>query len=309
MTYLGTLFNFNYLSRGQALIESLKRNFYGRFHLFVLCLDKETHDYLRKKDYQSVELVLIDEIESFYPELIIAKGNRSLVEYYFTLSPVFPLYILETFKISQITTMDADIFFFSNPEQLFKEIEKHSISITSHNFSNDLVYKEVYGKYNVSFQSFKNNSEGLECLNKWKEHCLEWCYDTLEDNRFADQKYLNKWPDLYKDLFEINLSGAGIAPWNLERYLKENLEGEAKFKNRIIFYHFHQLRFVSNNIVDLGLKDYITVVNRIVLNKIYRPYIKKVLKNKNCQDDNISRNNVKLISAKQAFNSENGFFY
>ena len=127
---------------------------------------------------------MIDEVESFYPELIIAKRNRSLVEYYFTLSPVFPLYILETYKISQITTMDADMFFFSNPEPLFNEIEKYSISIMRHNFSEGLIYKEIYGKYNVSFQSFKNNEEGLQCLRKWKEQCIEWCYDTLEENKY-----------------------------------------------------------------------------------------------------------------------------
>jgi hypothetical protein len=149
----------------------------------------------------------------------------------------------------------------------------------------------------------------LECLMKWKDQCIEWCYDSLEDNRFADQKYLNNWPDLYKDLFEIKIAGSGVAPWNLDKYLKENLEGKAKFKNRIIFYHFHQLRFVGKNIIDLGLSDYLTGVNKIILNKIYRPYIKKVLKNKNYQDDKISRNNITLISAKQAFNTENGFFY
>ena len=100
--------------------------------------------FLEKKDYEFVTPVLIDKVESYYPELLNAKRNRTLVEYYFTLSPVFPLYILETYKISQITTMDADIFFFSNPEPLFKEIEKHSISITPHNFSENLIYKEVY---------------------------------------------------------------------------------------------------------------------------------------------------------------------
>ena len=309
MTQLGTLFNISYLNRGLALIESLKKHYNGRFQLFILCLDRETHNYLKNENYKFVQLILIDEIESFYPELLYAKRNRTLIEYYFTLSPVFPLYILETFKISQITTMDADIFFFSNPEPLFKEIENHSISIMPHNFSEGLIYKAVYGKYNISFQSFKNNKEGLECLMKWKDQCIEWCYDTLEDNRFADQKYLNDWPDIYKDLFEIKKTGTGVAPWNLDKYLKENTDGKGKFKSRLIFYHFHQLRFVGKNIIDLGLSDYLNAVNRVIINKIYRPYIIRLLKQKNNQDDKISRNNTIQISVKQAFNSENAFFY
>ena len=188
MTYLGTLFNRNYLNRGLTLIESLNRHYQSCFHLYILCLDRETYNYFKSENYKFVQLILIDEVESFYPELIIAKKNRSLVEYYFTLSPVFPLYILETYKISQITTMDADMFFFSNPEPLFNEIEKYSISIMRHNFSEGLIYKEIYGKYNVSFQSFKNNEEGLQCLRKWKEQCIEWCYDTLEENKYRGSK-------------------------------------------------------------------------------------------------------------------------
>ena len=309
MTYLGTLFDRNYLNRGLALIESLNKHYFGCFQLFVLCLDRETHHYLKLKNYKFISLILIDEIESYYPELLYAKGNRTLVEYYFTLSPVLPLYILESYKINQITTMDADIFFLSNPGQLFKEIEKHSISITPHNFSEDLIYLGIYGEYNISFQSFKNNKEGLECLMKWKEQCLEWCYDMVEGNKFADQKYLNDWPDLYKDLFEIKIIGTGVAPWNLNSYLIENTGEDGKLTNRLIFYHFQQLRFVGKNIIDLGLSDYLNEVNKIIINKIYRPYIKNLIKHKNNQDDKISRNNTIQISVKQAFKSENAFFY
>lgn len=309
MTYLGTLFNFTYLSRGIALIESLNRHYKGGFHLFVLCLDKETLEYLRSKDYQSVEPVLINDVEEFYPELRSAKDNRTLFEYYFTLSPVFPLYILETYKVNQITTMDADIYFFSNPSILFEEIEKYSVSVMPHNFSEGLVYKGVYGKFNVSFQSFKNNSLGLQCLQRWKEQCLEWCYDTLDDNRFADQKYLNEWPVLYKDLYEIGIDGSGIAPWNLNRFLISLTGREGNLKDKLVFYHFHQLRFVGKNLIDLGLKDYSVYVNALILNKIYKPYIKKLLRFQHNQDEKISRNTKSLISFKKAILTENNYFF
>jgi hypothetical protein len=309
MVSLGTLFNINYLNRGLALIDSLREHYDGSFQLFILCLDQDTYNYFKSKTYKFTRPILIEEIETYYPELQNAKKNRSLIEYYFTLSPIFPLFVLEKFNVAQITTMDADIFFFSNPELLFKDIGEYSISITPHNFSTDLVHKEVYGRYNVSFQSFKNNTEGLDCLRKWKNQCIEWCYDRLEEQRFADQKYLDEWPKIYKDLHEISVTGSGIAPWNLDKYLKENSNSEGRIQNSLIFYHFHQLRFAGNNIIDLGLTGYLKDVNKISLRKIFIPYLKKLAKFKNNFDNKIIRHNKRLISVKEAFTTENPFFY
>ena len=111
MISLGTLFNINYLNRGLALIDSLRKHYDGCFQIFILCLDQDTYKYFNSKTDKITRPILINEIETCYPELHNAKKNRSLIEYYFTLSPVFPLFVLEKFNVAQITTMDADIFF------------------------------------------------------------------------------------------------------------------------------------------------------------------------------------------------------
>jgi len=291
MTHLATLFNINYLGRGLALIESLNKHFINRFTIYILCLDNETYDFFNKKSkHENIIPLTLTEIEGFYPGLLAAKANRSTIEYYFTLSPALPLYILKRFNIEQITTLDADIFFFSNPEKLFKEVGKHSISITPHNFSKELKNLEIWGKYNVSFQSFKNNSEGLACLENWKNQCLEWCFDRMEGNRFADQKYLDSWVFEYADCYEINIPGTGIAPWNLNSYNISNSKKTVKVgKDNLIFYHFHQLRLLKFNIISLGLDKYYVIPTKAILNNIYKPYIKILQKKNKKSDSHIKR--------------------
>ena len=48
--------------------------------------------------------IQIAELETYDPELAATKATRSLIEYYFTITPCWPLYLFDTFnKIEQIT--------------------------------------------------------------------------------------------------------------------------------------------------------------------------------------------------------------
>ena len=93
MLYFGTLFNINYLNQGLSLYESLKKTT-PDFKLFVLCLDSATYNYFKETGFNAIMPINVNAVESQYPELNEAKKNRSLVEYYFTLSPILPLYII-----------------------------------------------------------------------------------------------------------------------------------------------------------------------------------------------------------------------
>jgi hypothetical protein len=88
--------------------------------------------------------------------------------------------------------MNADLYFFSNPSVLLGTMEFASVLITPNRFSKQNLHLVENGLYNVSFQAFKKNQIGIACLEKWKESCLDWCYDRLEQGRFADQKSQNQ---------------------------------------------------------------------------------------------------------------------
>jgi hypothetical protein len=276
MKHLGTLFNINYLNRGLALLESLKHH-ETLFKLYVLCLDDETFDYLSKEEPNFVVPIKLTEIEAFFPELNKAKSNRSMVEYFFTLSPALPLYILKKYTIPQITTLDADIYVYNSLDPIFDEMGSNSILISPHKFSDNLKHKEIYGFYNVSFQSFKNDVIGLSCLEDWLKNCTEWCYDKLEDGKFADQLYLNSWIEKYKKVSVIQHDGAAIAPWNLGKYTLKTHNDKLYVDDKpLLFYHFHGVKFVAENIVLHNLNEYNTEPTNVVIDNLYGPYINKL---------------------------------
>ena len=123
---------------------------------------------------------------------------RSLIEYYFTLSPVLPLYVLDKFKESIIASLDADIFFFRIPAPIFDELGDRSIYIVPHRFRSYQADLLISGQFNVQCQLFRNDDVGKKCLHEWMQQCLEWCFDRYEDGKFADQKYLDSWPEKFK---------------------------------------------------------------------------------------------------------------
>jgi len=278
--HFATLFDINYLSRGLCLAESLSRVLNGKYQLYVLALDDETVEYFKKNPYPSIITVRIADLELKYPELLQAKSNRSLIEYYFTISPFLPLYLLENYQFPRITSLDADLYFYSSPEIIFHTYHKDDILITPHDFSSNITYLLEYGIYNVSFQSFPNTENAIRVLSDWKDKCIQWCYDTLDKDtqNFADQKYLNTWSANFPNIQPIYLKTAGRAPWNIRDTNLRLHKGKLMVdNNELIYYHFHHLRFYSN-FIDHGLLLYGVYIMTPAIKSIYRQYLKNLFK-------------------------------
>jgi hypothetical protein len=282
MTHFCTLFDKNYLSRGLALHESLSK-YTSDFLLFILCLDDFTYTYLKTQHLSNVALIPIAELEKADRELAHCRQNRELVEYYFTISPCLPLYLLKKYQsIPYICSIDADLFFYDNPIPTLKQFDNYSILITSHNFSPDIgAHWYDTGIYNVSFQAFRNDAIGRACLENWRKDCLHWCrnyYDALHD-RFADQKYLEKWATLYGDkLMILENATTNLAIWNVNQYQLTH-KNKTLFSNDapIVFYHFSNVKIVNSYLIQCGFYWAQTQANRVLLNHIYLPYIQKLI--------------------------------
>jgi hypothetical protein len=186
------------------------------------------------------------------------------------------LYILNNFpSIDVITYLDADLFFYADPESIFEELGERSILIVGHRFPRHLVHREQkFGKYNAGLISIRNSEEGRKCLEWWRERCIEWCYYRPEDGKFADQKYLDEWPTLFKDLVVLQHRGAGLAPWNWMNYDIKLINGQV-FVNRqpLIFYHFHSLISLNRFLCDAGIVPFPLKLRRY----IYAPYVRELL--------------------------------
>ena len=232
------------------MIRSLLQ-FSGHSHVFVLCMDEQTRSILTQLNLPEVTCISLPEIED--EDLLKARKNRGFAEYCWTLSPSLPWYVLQkNAHIDFITYLDADLYFYSSVEPLYEEIGDSSIAIIEHRFASRFRHHEVNGRFCVEWVSFRRDDEGMACLSRWRNQCIEWCYYRLEDGKFGDQKYLDEWPGLYSSCRIIQHPGAGIAPWNFEQYhFGQNKGGHILVEGGpLIFYHFHQFELLDNGRFD-----------------------------------------------------------
>lgn len=249
--YFCTYFNDNYLIYGLTMFRSLKKTGID-FKLFVLCLDESVYEKLIGFD-PLLEPVRLSELEAFDPETAACKTNRSMVEYFFTLSPALPLFLMHRNpEIDILAYVDSDFMFFSSPEPVWEELGEKSILIYEHDFSAHEEGIEHHGRFNVGFQLYRNNPAGTQVLQWWRGKCIEWCYDREESGRFADQKYLDWWPELFTDDVVIaeKTKPQGLAPWNMKKHAFSFVAGHLYSDGKpVIYFHFQNCKLLPPHLL------------------------------------------------------------
>jgi hypothetical protein len=223
--------------------------------------------------------IALEDFEGGDASPLKAKRNRSVVEYYFTCTPSLLLFVLRRHhEVDLITYIDSDLFFFADPAPLYAEMEGRSIAIIGHRFSPHLRHLETHGVYNVGWLSFRRDKYAMSCLEWWRKRCLEWCYDRVEEGRFADQKYLDEWPQRFERVAVLRHEGANLAPYNLANYKLQLIKGQICVDGQpLIFYHFHALKQMTKWLFDSNLASYKVFPCDLVRQHIYAPYIRTLL--------------------------------
>ncbi len=229
-----TLFDAYYIHKGLALYRSLEK-VTGDFTLYVMAFDEET--FRKLKALSLPHMVVENESGPFLTEEIAAcKAERKRNEYCWTCGSNVTWYFLTRYGLDHIVYVDADMMFFHDPSPLFKSLEGASVGLSPHFFDNGL-----YGRYCVQFVFFRNDTAGRAALSWWKDQCIAWCYDRYENGLFGDQVYLDRMPERFAGVKEIEDRGCGVAPWNEEQYrfLPGNcIQWDGK-RIPVYFFHFH----------------------------------------------------------------------
>jgi len=266
---LCTYFDKNYLSKFLACRESIIEK-EKNVIFYCLCLDDFSYNYLKQSKRKDIQLISLKDIEEKFLSLKYAKKNRQIVEYYFTLSPFLPLYILEEFNVDIINYIDSDLFFFDTPRNIIDLLEDNSIIIVEHG-----IKTQRFGKFNVGWLTFKNDETSKSCLKEWGRNCINWCYDYVEEDKYAEQKYLDERTKKYNKI-KVLSPIYNVAPWNLNN---ENVEVKQNKifinNNKLIFFHFHGL-LVSKKMFSSGFSIYNKKVSKNSIKYLYRPYIQKL---------------------------------
>jgi len=267
------------------MYESLKRTTHD-FHLYIFAFDDITRDVIEKLKLKNVTIISLQEFET--PELLEVKKTRSIGEYCWTCTPSTISHVLKKYNVPNCTYIDSDLYFYSDPSVLIRELEENrkSVLITEHRFSTiPRLYEEKRaGRFCVQFITFLNEEKSMQVLEKWRTQCIEWCYARYEDGKFGDQKYLDVWPDTYSNIHILDNPGGGIAPWNLTRYRfrneQDSVSGIVKKDGTsfdVIFYHFQYVRFMTGGICDIGWY----YISREIKNIFYKPYLHQLFEIEN----------------------------
>jgi hypothetical protein len=239
-----TYFDEGFLPQGLALAASLRRHDPAHT-LWVLALDETTASVLEGLRDPQLRVVPLAMLEAADPGLRRARDDRSTVEYYFTLSPCWPLYLLQHYDtVGRITYLDADMFWFSSPQPVLDEMGGASLLLTEHRHPDFLQHHRRFGRFNVGLLSFRQDEVGIAALQLWRERCLEWCRDHVQDGRYADQKYLDEWPERFGLSVRIaRRKGANLAPWNWCQYRYQVDRGRVTIDGEPLeVFHFARFR-------------------------------------------------------------------
>lgn len=258
-----------------AMLESIRRHSPGA-RFTVLSLSTDCGDLLRKFGAGDIEIVTTFELESRFPELAACRSDRSELEYYFTCTPFLFLFVLTRLKRMELVTyLDADLWFFSDPEPLFEEIGAASVALIPHRFPPDLAHCEAYGRFNVGWVTIRAAPDGLACLQWWARRCAEWCRDRAEPGRFADQKYLDQVPSLFAGVHIIKHPGANLAPWNVRSHALSGKKGGVRVDGAaLLFFHFHGFKFPNSWLTELPFRIYGVSLTPLLRDSIVGPYLK-----------------------------------
>lgn len=280
-----TLFNTNYLDKGLVLYDSLRQHS-SKFSLYVLAMDDTCYKILTDLNYPDLIPIKLSDFED--KELLQAKSNRTSGEYCWTCTPSLILYVLKKYQTSHCAYIDADLYFYSDPIVILKEMinRKASVQITGHRFYDDEAEQRsrFVGKYCVEFNTFMNDPDSLGLLETWRNQCLDDCSADGDGIHFGDQKYMDNWIDNYSFAIETENLGAGVAPWNIAKYQlvdasKDLVSCENK-EYELLFYHFQNIRYYTQNCVDISCYGRKGISEELV-NHLYIPYLKRLDEKKN----------------------------
>jgi hypothetical protein len=273
-----TLFDIGYLTRGLVMYESLLR-VCPNARLTVLAMDGSTHEILTRLNLPSIDVVSLEEFED--PELRRLRAERTHQEYCWTCTPAIIRFCLDRDQAEMCTYLDADIRFWSHPSALLDELEnpgRRSVLITEHRFQDWNDASASSGRFCVQFMAFRNDPAGRRILADWESSCRAWCFARHEDGKYGDQKYLDSWPERFRDDVQIlEHQGGGLAPWNAGQYdAVETNQKELSVVDRrtsvswpVVFFHFQGLRLHSSGRAMLAAYP----LSRSMRECIYRPYL------------------------------------
>ena len=247
MINLTTVSDYNYLTKGIALHESLL-NSSDDFILHYLCIDDKSYDKLVECNFEKIKVYNVSDLINSDETLMNLK-NSDYRYFCWSLASYFTNFLMGRLNLPLIY-IDSDIFFHQNINELYSLMKEKSIGIFKHRQFFD---ERPEGFYNVGVCYFNNDGIGKHILNWWSDAVLHKKHPNLAT--CGDQKYLDNFPIMCPDeLFfdESNIGHGAPWLWQLYSYGKFNKYGDIVWNGidqKLFFTHFSQFVYDDNNYI------------------------------------------------------------
>ena len=267
----------NYLAKAYSLIRSLRDNSYSGV-IVVICHDKDSFEKLSRLNLPQVLTYSIFQVEDEFPQLLAARSNRSLHEYFFCVTPFLIKFVMLRFDSNLYVYLDSDLFFFSDFTSALDSNENYVVAITPHRYKSSYKHLEIYGKYNVGLLSVRPCPDSQNIIDWWAKQCIKSTSINAANDVYGDQKYLDEFETLIRGVKSLDNLGHNVAPWNFTDVVQ--VDGELKIIanlsiSSLVYFHFSGLkryRYFSL----LGFMPFRQKATKQVKTLIYQPYLKSL---------------------------------
>ena len=208
------------------------------------------------KDECTTELVPFDGVEYIFLDDLCKEGlGKAIKEKYYgnfmdefrwSMKSVLMLWLLQHKKYEKVIYLDCDLYFYSNPDFLFDELDHNRVLLTPHWRSRNpkidqgnFLVLGTDGLFNGGF--IAANSEALDVITWWAETCLFICLKDKLKGLWDDQTHLNMIPVYFEGVKIIRHKGCNVANWNMyecDRILQENGVVLIAKEFPVVFIHF-----------------------------------------------------------------------
>jgi hypothetical protein len=264
-----TLFDRHYLPYGLALHSSLTRWHARPFRLYMLAMDKTCEEALRTLQLENVVVVSLEQVVGH--DLAWIHGRMNFGQICWTSQPLLCRHVLDRCGAEEATYLEADSYFFADPQLLFDEIGTHSVSLVPHRYAPGLDQTAVSGVFCVQFNLFRNDPAGRELLAIWEQACL--LYDKQRSLWYPGQVCMDSWPERSAAVCVVQHKGAGVGPWNVPGMRIGQRDGRPTVDDQpVVFFHFHQVARMDDG--TYYLSNY--PLGQAAIDLLYKPYLSEL---------------------------------
>jgi hypothetical protein len=271
MTSFCTYFDRNYLPQGLALHRSLIRH-QPSAELWILCLDEETRSILGTLQLERAHLVTVDDLLRFDPRLVEARADRPLLEFYYACTPQLIRYVAEQTSGGATAYVDADMLFFGDPSAVRGEDPGSEILLMEHRSGDPKALTER-GRFNLCFVQLEPTENAATALRWWCDATIE--STAMDGETWGDQKYLDRFPELFESVGVLRSPATTLAPWNVYQhdFSLDQDGGVLADGEPLVAYHFARMLIAGPHVFTPARREWLP---RSVLDWIYRPYMREI---------------------------------